>query len=75
MQHILSVALIDGSISITLFKNNDKDKINNTPMIRAIGNLFANNLSLDDNMKMLMVHPHPKEVLNLMPDHRQNHRR
>ena len=38
-------------------------------MIWDIGNLFANNLSLDDNMKMLMVHPHPKEVLNLIPDH------
>jgi hypothetical protein len=39
-------------------------------MIGTIRNLFANNLCRDDNMKKLMTHPHPKEVLNLLPDHK-----
>ena len=39
-------------------------------MIESIRTIFANNLSRYDNMKMLVTHPDPKEVLKLMPDHK-----
>jgi hypothetical protein len=39
-------------------------------MIKSIRTIFANTLSRDDKMKILMRHPDPKEVLKLMPDHK-----
>ena len=39
-------------------------------MIESIRTIFANSLSRDANMKMLMTHPEPKEVLKLMPRHK-----